>query len=151
MNFARGIIAASIWAGAGPILTVLVVAGFQLLSWQFNNTPEIDRKYDMAWWRMHAVPPLVGISIYLGTAALATYTPHRNQGFAKTLAILFGTALPFTWFLAQLELTPKRYKSIEHPDLYFSEFLLLFLPPLVIAGVLMAVRRSESRSSETAS
>jgi hypothetical protein len=150
MNVARGIIAALIWAAAGIIVPVVVVGGYTILSWHFNDTLEVDRDYDIAWWRMHAVPPLVGVPIYLGLTAWATYTPKRNHGFAKTLAIIFFTAIPSTWFLAALEMTPRRYKSIEHPDIYVSEFLLFFLPPLIMSCILVAIRRSDSQHVDTA-
>jgi predicted permease len=150
MNIARGIIAGLMGALIGAVVPVVVVATFTLLSWHFHDTLEGDRQYDIAWWRMHAVPPLVGAAIYLGLTAWATYTPKRNCGFAKTLAIIFFTSVPLTWLLAALHLTPTRYKNVEHPAMYFSELLLLLVPPLVMACVLVAARRSRAHDGDVA-
>jgi hypothetical protein len=150
MNIARGILAALLWAVAGVVVPVLVVGGYTVLSWHINNTPEIDREYDVEWWRMHAVPPLVAASVYLGLTAWATYAPRRNYGFAKTLAILFFAAIPLAIPLGALISTPRRYKGVEHPDMYGSEFLLLFLPPLIVSCLLVAIRRSGAREVDAA-
>lgn len=150
MNVARGILAALIWAFAGSVVPVLVVGGYTVLSWHINNTPAIDRDYDVGWWRMHAIPPLVAASVYLGLTAWATYTPKRNYGFAKTLAILFFTAIPLAMLLGAFISTPRRYRSVEHPDIYGSELLLLFLPPVIVSCLLVAVRRSGAREVDAA-
>jgi len=144
MNFKRGFIAAFIWAVigiAGPFIAVCV---FTVVSWQLNDTSSFFRQDDIAWWLTRAVWPLVGVPIYLGLSALATYTPIQKHRFAGTLAIIFFTAIPLTWILAALELTPQRYKAGDHPEMYFSEFLLLLIPPLTITFVLIALRQTKT-------
>lgn len=150
MNVARGIIAGLVWAVAGVVVPVLVVGGYTILSWHVNNTSAIDREYDVGWWRMHAVPPLVAVSVYLGLTAWATYTPKRNYGFAKTLAILFSSAILLAMFLSAFISTPRRYKSAEDPGVPLSGYLLLFLPPLIVSCLLVAVRRSGAREVDAA-
>ena len=140
MDFLRGIIALLIWAILGPLFVIVGVAVYTVLSWQIYNAAEIDRQFDIEWWRTYAVAPLVVTSIYLGLAAWATDTPKLDHGVARTLALLASTSFPMTWLLTCLELTPKRVKIIEHPDLYPSEFLLLFLPPFLISCILIAIR-----------
>lgn len=71
---------------------------------------------------------------------------HSKEGFwiRQDARIIFATAMLLTAFLVRLELTPKRYKGMEHPEIYLSEFLVLVVPPLVISCVLIAIRRFDS-------
>lgn len=144
MNFTRGMIAGLIGAVVGVIVPVLVLGLYLILTWYFNETHGMDRRADMADWQRDGVVPLVGCAIYVGLAAWATYTPQRNFRFAKTLAILFFASL-FLYVLVTF-FTPApatRYTYREPP---FSEFLMLFLPPVVVA-VLLVISRCRNASA----
>lgn len=141
MNFLRGIFALLIWAILGPLFLIIGVVVYTVVSWQIYNFAEFDRQFDIDWWRVNAVVPLVVASIFFGLTAWATYTPKFDHGFAKTFAMIALTSFPMSSVLMCSELTPKRVKIIEHPDLYPSEFLLLFLPPFLISCILIALRR----------
>ena len=149
MNITRGLIAGVLGIFAGLILPVLLIGSYLLLSWYFNETFEMDRSADIAYWRKYGMEPLTGCAIYLGLTAWATYTPKRNYGFAKTLAILFFCSIAlmvFTNILIQSlpqSRSPERYNGFT-----LTEFFILLIPPLVVASVLIAVRRSGTSELE---
>jgi hypothetical protein len=149
MNITRGLIAGVLGIFAGLILPVLLVGSYLLLSWYFNETFEMDRRADIAYWRNYGEMPLAGCAIYLGLAAWATYTPKRNYGLAKTLAILFFCSIPLMILLSflQTEPLPPRGSTPRYP-LTLSEFVRIMIPPLAVASVLIAVRRAGTKETE---
>lgn len=144
MNFTRGMIAGLIGAVVGVIAPVLVLGLYLMLSWYFNETHGMDRRADMADWQRHGVVPLVGCAIYVGLAAWATYTPQRNFRFAKTLAILFFASL-FLYVLVSL-FDPAPATRYTNQELSLWKFLMLLLPPVVVA-VLLVISRCRNASA----
>jgi hypothetical protein len=140
MNIKRGLIAALICAITGAASAVLFIAVFLVGNWVLYDTHAVKRKFDIRWMATAWTVPAIGVAIYLGLTAFATYTPNMNYGFARTFAIIFLLSIPMAAFLGSLELTPKRVKSLEHPILYPSELSLLAFPPMTVAILLLATR-----------
>ncbi|QDT99396.1 hypothetical protein [Gimesia aquarii] len=151
MIIMRGMIAGLIGALVGGVVPLVLISLYTITSWYFHNTYEIDRQADIAYWRNEVVYPILGVAIYFGLAAWATYTPKGNYRFTKTLAILFFLSIPLTLFIRVLRQPTPQYKTIEVPNAYFSEFLLLFLPPLLITCVMIAFRSSVTHNVDTIS
>jgi hypothetical protein len=149
MNITRGLIAGLLGALVGLILPVLLVGSYLLLSWYFNETFEMDRRADIAYWRDFGDAPLAGCAIYLGLAAWATYTPQQIYGFAKTLAILFFCSMALMALIIIFQQTPSQPRSAERDySLSLTDLLTLLIPPLLVACVLIAVRRSGAKETE---
>ncbi|MCA9014279.1 MAG: hypothetical protein KDA77_03000 [Planctomycetaceae bacterium] len=149
MNITRGLIAGILGTLAGLILPVLLVGSYLLLSWYCNETFEMDRRADIAYWRNYGEMPLAGCAIYLGLAAWATYTPKRNYGLAKTLAILFFCSIPLMILVSRLQTEPLQPRgSTPTYPLTLSEFVRILIPPLIVACVLIAIRGSGVKELE---
>jgi len=92
-----------------------------------------------------ALGPVVGCTVVFACAGWATFAPVGAFRFAKSLAIVFVMSLPLWFFLASMQFTPRRIKSVEHPAMYPSEFMVIAGPPVLAAAMLTAVRaRKES-------
>jgi len=140
MNVKRGLLAALASSFIGAVSAFLVISALVFGNWLLKDTHASEREFDTRWLATAWIVPAIGVSIYLGLAAFATYAATTNFGFGRTLAIIFFVSIPLTAFLASLELTPKRIKSIDHPVLYPSEIAILVLPPSVVAFLLLASR-----------
>ncbi|MCA9006858.1 MAG: hypothetical protein KDA70_16400 [Planctomycetaceae bacterium] len=149
MNMIRGLIAGLLGTLVGLLGPVLIVGSYTLLYWYFHETPEMDRRADMKYWRLHAVMPLAGSTIYLGLTAWATFTPRGDYRFARTLVILFCIALPLTGILMKTSLTPERRPYDNSPPLYFSEFLIMLLTPTLVAATLIIIRSRRKEETDT--
>ncbi|WP_417393521.1 hypothetical protein [Gimesia sp.] len=149
INICRGLIAGLLGALTGLLGPVLIVGIYTLLNWYFHQTPEIDRRADMQYWRYHAVAPLAGTTIYLSLAAWATYTPRGTYRFASTLVILLFISFPLTGFLMNTRLTPHRQPYDNSPPLYFSEFLIMLLAPTLVASLLIVIRSRRRDAADT--
>jgi hypothetical protein len=141
MNLRRGLLAGLSWGLVGLVGPPAVIAAFTLVYWWFCGIQAFDRRYDIVWWQDHAFPGIVVIPMLLFFAGLVTYAPKRHVGFAKNLAILAVTSLPLAALLGAMGMAHRRYKSIEHPPIYFSE-VLMFLIPLTALSVLFIAARS---------
>jgi hypothetical protein len=140
MNIKRGVISALFCSSIGAAFTVLLIAAFVFGNWFINDSIPVERDFDVRWLSTAWMVPAIGVSIYLGVAGFATFAPTVNYGFARTLAIIFFVSIPLTSLLGNLELTPKRVKSMEHPVLYPSELAVLLVPPAFIAALLLSWR-----------
>jgi hypothetical protein len=151
MNIGRGLLAALALSLIGAVSAVFVICAPVLANLLLTDTHAIERQFDIRWLGLTWIGPSIGVSAYLGLAALATYTPTTNFGFARTLAIIFFLSIPVTVFIGGLELTPKRVKSITHPLTYPSEIAIFLLPPSVVAFLLLAsrVKSVSGKSNET--
>ncbi len=135
MHFRRGILAGFCWGLAGLVCAAAGIAAFTFESGHSLSS-------NIAWWRLHAFPGLVVIPLFLFFAGVVTYTPTRHVGFAKNLAILGVTVLPFAAILGLLGMDQPRYKgNAEHPPMYLSE-VLMFLLPLTAVSCLLILKRS---------
>ncbi len=150
MNIKRGVISALLCSSIGAAVTVLLIAAFVFGNWFINDSIPVERDFDVRWLSTAWMVPAIGVSIYLGVAGFATFAPTINYGFARTLAIIFFVSIPLTSLLGNLELTPKRVKSIEHPVLYPSELAVLLVPqhllrPCYLHGVSTANQMTKLR------
>ena len=140
MNIKRGVIAALTCSSIGAASAVMLIAAFVLGNWFINDSIPAEREFDTRWLSSAWMGPAIGVAIYLGLTGFAIFAPTINYGFARTLVIIFFVSIPLTILLGNLELTPKRVKSIEHPVFYPSELAILIMPPAGIAALLLASR-----------
>lgn len=141
MNFRRGVLAGIAFGLAGLVGPPLVIGAVTGVAWWLNGTPRFDRRWDILWWWDRAFPGIVVIPLLLFFTGLATYTPQRYFGFAKTLLILAVTSLPLSAFLGVAGWAHPRVKSIEHPPMYLSEVLMFVIPMAAVALILLEYRR----------
>lgn len=149
MNIIRGLIAGLLGTLVGLLGPVLIVGSYTLLYWYFHETPEMDRRADMDYWRFHAVMPLAGTTIYFGLAAWATFTPRGDYRFARTLVMLLCISFPLTAILMDAILIPRRRPYDNSPPLYVSEFLIMLLTPTLVAATLIIIRSRRKEEAGT--
>ncbi len=152
----RGLCGAILGAAVGAVAPAAIVFGGAACWWYARGTSEIDRMYDR-----HAVLPdipglvVAGATVFAcaGWATLAARGTHR---FARTLAIVVAITVPLGcvvgWLVRSVELTPVRYKGVEHPAWYPSEVavaIVCFVIPIAVAAILTAVRGHDASRSET--
>ena len=148
MNFKRGLIAGLIGTFAGALIPVLWIGGYTLLYWFWHDSPAMDREADLAYWRDYGIGPVIGLAFYFGLSAWATYTPREHYRFVSTLGIMFVISIPLTLLLSSLQLTPQGKRAPDDPTLFFSEFLIILLPPLAVAWLIVLFRWFRSRKPE---
>jgi hypothetical protein len=150
MNFKRGLIAGLIGTVAGALIPALWIGGYTLLYWFWHDSPAMDRGADLAYWQDYGAGPVIGLAIYFGLSAWATYTPPGKHRFVSTLGIMFVISIPLSLLLSSLQLTPQGKRAPEDPTLFFSEFLIIVLPPLAVAGLIVLFRWSRWPDMEDA-
>ena len=69
----------------------------------------------------------------LAAAGWATFAPAGRHRFAATLAIVFVSSMGLWFMLGWMQLTPQRFKGIDHPEFYPSELMVLIGPPALVA------------------
>lgn len=153
MNISRGIVRTLIWVAVGIPATLLIMACFRTNDAAYYLIEDADTGMfldhtavltSLTWWHENATVPLIFVATYLGLTALATYLPKGKHGFARTLAILAVAGYFLIGLLDFAGLAPARAKSIEHPTIYLSEFLVIIVPPIVVAVVLITHRQCSS-------
>lgn len=137
MNLCRGFIVGLTCGLTGLVgLPVMIAAGTLVSGW-LRGADSFDRQYDIMWWKGHAFPAIVVIPMLLFFAGFVTVASRRRVGFLKNFALLSLVSLPLSTLLGVMGMAPPRYKSIEHPSIYFSEILMFLLPQIVVSVLLM--------------
>lgn len=148
MNFKRGLIAGMIGTVAGALIPVVLIGGYTLLFWYWQDSPAIDRQADLQDWQKYGSGPVIGLAIYLGLSAWATYTPPGNHRFAYTLGILFLSSIPLMIVIDQIrEPLPPGRSGYEHQTDWF-EVSIFLLSLLVVAWLIVLFHWFNSRASE---
>ena len=150
MSLRRGLLAGLFWGLVGLVGPPAGIAAFTLVSWWFCGTQPFDRRYDILWWQHRAFPGIVVIPMLLFFAGLVTYAPNRHGGFAKNLGILAVTSLPLAAILGAMGMAHPRYKSMEHPPMYFSEVLMFLIPSAAVSLLLITARCDPSFKESSA-
>jgi hypothetical protein len=152
----RGLYGAILGAVFGAVVPAAIVLAGAACWWHAWGSAEIDRAYDR-----HAVLPdipglvVVGATLF-ACAGWATLAPRGRHRFTRTLTIVVAITVPLWcvvgWVVRSMELTPVRYKGIEHPAWYPSEMavaIVCLVIPIVVAAVLTAVRGRDASKSDT--
>lgn len=151
----RGLLGASLGAVFGAVVPAAVVFGAATCWWEAWGKSDLDRAYD----RYAVLPELCALAVVVGTffgcAGWATLAPREPRRFARTLAIIVATTLPL-WYVIlgvvhSMELTPVRYKGLEHPAWYPSEIVvatILLAIPVAVAAALTRASGQGFPSSE---
>jgi hypothetical protein len=152
----RGLHGAILGAVFGAVAPAAIVLGGAACLWHAWGSSEIDHAYDR-----HAVLPHIPALVVMGAtlfacAGWASLAPRGAYRFTRTLAIVIAITVPLWcntgWVVRSTELTPVRYKGIEHPAWYPSEMavaIVCLIVPIVVAAVLTAVRGHDTSKSET--
>lgn len=148
MNFKRGLIAGMLGTVAGALIPVLWIGGYTLLYWFWHDSPAMDREADLAYWQDYGAGPVIGLAIYFGLSAWATYTPPGKHRFVSTLGILFLGSFPLIIFLDQVfQSSNPPHKGMDHQT-GWSDVLIFSLPLLVVAGLIVLFRWFNAYASE---
>jgi hypothetical protein len=143
LNPVRGARAAVGFALFGAIAPIVFMVVFTLVHWGIGNASRIDWRGDIRQLEGGLLGPVIGCALVFACAGWATFAPRGSYRFARSLVLILVISLPLGWFLGSLEITPRRFKGIRHPLLYFSELLVLVVPPIVAATFVTAFRVSE--------
>jgi len=136
----RGACGAVAGAAVAAVLVVVLYGGFMAGRWLLEDSTEFQRAVDLRAMREELVVPILGSAAVGAGAGWAASGPRGRHRFAWSFAAVFLASLPLWVVLGSLELTPRRYKGVEHPAVYASEALVVVGPPLVVAAVLGFVR-----------
>ncbi|QDV20301.1 hypothetical protein Pan153_49760 [Gimesia panareensis] len=151
MNFKRGLIAGMIGTVAGALIPVVLIGGYTLLFWYWYDSPAMDRQADLQHWQKYGSGPIIGLAIYLGLSAWATYTPSGKHRFAYTLGILFLSSVPLMIVIDQLRGPPPPGRSgYEHQTDWF-EVSIFLVSLLAVACLIILFRWFSSRKPEDTS
>jgi hypothetical protein len=152
----RGLYGAILGAVFGAVAPAVIVLGGSACWWHAWGSSEIDRAYDR-----HAVLPDIPGLVVIGAtlfacAGWATLAPRGTYRFTRTLSIIVAITVPIWcgvgWVIGSIDLTPVRYKGIEHPAWYPSEMavaIVCLIIPIVVSAVLTVVRGHDNSKSET--
>ena len=89
-------------------------------------------------WNFLPGPATVGV--LFAAAAFATYFPAQPKRYLPTLGIIAVFSYCAWMLLMNTEITPRRFKGVEHPAMYFSEAVVMFGPPIFISLMLACDR-----------
>ena len=150
-----GLYGALMSAIVGAVIPTAIVLGGATLWWHARGSSDLDRSYDRNSV-LPSTPSLVVVgAVVFACAGWATFAPRGKHRFARTLAIVVAITAPLwavvVWLVRELELTPVRYKGLEHPAWYQSEIavaIVCLVIPIVVALILSAVRDHGASNSE---
>jgi len=150
MNFKRGLIAGLIGTVTGGLLPVILIGGYTLFYWFWHDSPAMDRKADLAYWWDYGGGTVIGMALYFGLSAWATYTPSGKYRFASTLGILTLGSLLLMIFLSVVFRSsyPIHKGGVHQTD--WSGILFFSLPPLLAAWLIVLFRWSRWLDMEDA-
>jgi hypothetical protein len=143
LNLLRGLLGAVLWGGVGvaaPAATLFAITVARWLYLSYPGTSVFDLRVDLVPLSKDLIAPVIGCAAVLASAGWAAYAPVGAFRFAKSLAIVFAMSLPLWFILTSIKLTPRRFKSAEHPAMYPSEFLVIVCPPSIVAALVTAAR-----------
>lgn len=131
-----GLLSAIGWGIVGTVAPLLVVLTLQTVErWQDLTMLGEYRAWfhsvvDKSLW------PALGCGTVLSCSAWAARAVQPVRSLAVSSLLVTSASVMSWWVLAAAEITPRRLKGIEHPAIYFSEFLVIVIPPIVVAGYL---------------
>lgn len=140
LNLKRGLVATFICSLVGAVGSVALALAFTVSRWLVSGTTEINREYDLRDLQSEMLGPVIGCAVVLGCAGWATYAPAGSFRFVPSLVFIFSVSVALWSILLSMQLTPRRFKSMDHPAFYPSELIVLFGPPILAAIGLTAVR-----------
>jgi hypothetical protein len=140
LNLVRGFFATIVCTLVGAIAPICIMVSLSLLRWWISGASEWDRKYDIHCLKTSLFDPVIGCATVCACAGWVTFAPPGRFRFSLSLATIFAITMPI-WFIAfSLEITPRRYKGIQHPAIYLSELMVLIVPPILAAAIVTALR-----------
>jgi hypothetical protein len=141
LAFSRGLLAAILCGLGGAVASVAVALGFTVCRWLVSGTTEYDRlRIDLRSLESDMVIPIIGCAIVFACAGWATFAPAGTYRFARSLVVVFLVSVALWYVIGSMELTPRRYRGIEHPLLYASELIVLMASPMLAAALLTVIR-----------
>jgi hypothetical protein len=127
LDIRAGVLGAVVWCVIGALAAAVAVAVLDL-----------NQSYlSTAMW------PVLGCGAVFACAGWAARSSRPARGFVRSLIVVFFGSIVLWTVLAGLELTPRRLKSVEHPLIYPSEAVVLLVPPVLMAVILTALRRTD--------
>lgn len=137
------------WGLLGAFLPFLAIAIIQAHErWQ-----DLTMLGEYRGWFLSTVHkslwPIIGCSAVLTCSAWVANVTQPARSIAVCLMKVAGASIPLWYLLAALQITPRRLKGMVRPEIYFSEFLLLVVPPMAVACLLTwtSIRREHKRCS----
>lgn len=143
LDWLRGLRAALILGGLGAVAPLVLMLGLTVGGWAVLGATESDRPSDLVWLRSRMLGPTLGIGVLFASTGWAAFAPRRPHRFFPTFLSVCLLSLGGWFVLGLLQLTPRRFKGVDHPLFYPSE-LLVFLGPPIVAAARLSLRRAAS-------
>ncbi len=134
-SFRSGLRSAILWGIVGVVLALLACVVLQAQErWQ-----DITMLGEYRSWLISSFHkgmwPALGCFIVLGCSAWAANAPQPPRNLVVCLLQVTSVSIILWLIIGAMEITPRRLKGIEHPAIYLSEFLVLIVPPMAVAGL----------------
>jgi hypothetical protein len=148
LNLRDATMAAFRWGAIGSIAAAIAVAVFGALERWYDLTLLFEYREWMNWCFQNAIWPVLGSAVVFAGAGWVANVTVPIRSLALSLFLVTSGSLVLWTLLGAAEITPRRYKSVEHPAIYPSEFLVLVTPPILVAAVLTSLRCTSWTSSK---
>lgn len=140
LNLFGGVCGAVLCGLGGAVGSISLALGLTIGRWLVEGTTPYMRELDLQSIEREMLNPVIGCTLVCAGAGFSIFAPHGTHRFTRSLVEVCLGSVMLWLVLWSLELTPRRYKEIQHPPLYPSELLILIGPPIAVASILTAIR-----------
>jgi hypothetical protein len=133
----------------GSFSAAFAVATIGVFERWYDLTLLFEYREWMHWCVQNAIWPVIGSAAIFGGAGWVAHVALPIRSIASSLFLMTFGSLVLWALLGAAEITPRRYKSVEHPTIYPSELFVLVTPPILVAAVLTSLRCMSKPSSES--
>jgi len=132
----------------GAIVSLLGVAAYGIAEWWSSYDEIWGYRNWLNWTLDKAAMPVVGCALIFACAGWVAYAVRPPLRFAISLLIVFLMSVVMWMTIMAMEITPRRLKGMDHPNLYPSETLALFGLPALAAAVVTVFRLGSGKIRE---
>jgi hypothetical protein len=139
-NLRRGIRHGIGMAVLGTIAVVVIIVAIDMLPSVLDGYMSFSPYLTVGFWKLYGFPLLLFVPLATFLAGVASTSPAKRFGYARTLGVICFFALPVSAVLANLGMSPPRYRSIQHPPMYWTE-VVMFVVPFVAVSAILTLQR----------
>ena len=122
------------------IAVVVIVVVQDMLPSVLDGYISFEPYLTAGFWLLYGFPLLLVVPLATFLAGVTSASPAKRFGYARTLGLICICALPVSAVLANLGMSPPRYRSIQHPPMYWAE-VVMFVVPFVTVSVILTLQR----------
>jgi hypothetical protein len=143
LNIGAGIRSAASWGTFGAVAAAVVVAAVGINERWLLLTELGEYRGWFNWFLERAMWPVLGAATVFVCAGWITGSARPRIGIVFPLILISLVSIAAWYVIGISEILPRRLKGVEHPPIYFAEFLALVVPP-VITAVLLTTSSNKS-------